>query len=303
MENPDIIAIYTACFLSAFVIGYLFTPSNFDNFLKRMEMNRKNKSGLLLIISPFLTQLGEILNIKFFKKYFNKLERMLTTADLNETLTPQEFLALQIITPIPALPVILLGIIKIETFAALKDPLRCFFFLLFVFMVIFLIVYLVLNDKVNKRQKSINRELPFALDMLTSAVEAGLDFAGAIRRLVQKASKMTPLKTEFSLMLKEINLGKTRAEALKRMAYRVNLSELTTIVNSLIQADQLGTGVGQALTTLSDDLRVKRFQLAEKKALEAPVKMLFPLIAFIFPSVFIILIGPLMLQIFSQVGK
>ena len=97
---------------------------------------------------------------------------------------------------------------------------------------------------INRRiapEKSIGRELPFTLDMLTSAVQAGLDFSGAIRRLVQKSSKDSPLKEELTIMLKETNLGKTRSESLRRLASRVGLKELNTVVASLVQADQLGT--------------------------------------------------------------
>lgn len=288
------------------LIAYLFIPKDFSLIKNNFTAQKGKKTGLLLLVSPFIIIIGEYLEkseISFIKKYLEYIKRILISGALNNYITNTEFLGLQILTPIIFYPFLILATLRIEAFSALKEPFAAFTAVIIIFIVAFSIPYLILNDKVQKRKKSISRELPFALDMLTSAVEAGLDFSGAIRRFVQKASKMTPLKEEFELMLKEINIGKTRSEALMHVSERANLNELTNVVNSLIQADQLGTSVGAVLTTLSDDIRTKRFQKAEKMALEAPVKMLFPLIAFIFPAVFIILLGPLILQIVSELGK
>jgi tight adherence protein C len=123
-------------------------------------------------------------------------------------------------------------------------------------------------------------------------VEAGLDFTGALNKVVEKG-KAGPLRDEFSMLLKQLKMGKTREEALKGMIARVDLPALSQFVTALIQADKMGTSLGKVLRIQSTQLRIERTQRAEKLANEAPVKMLFPLIACIFPTVFMVLFGPI----------
>lgn len=292
--------IYLAAFTSAFVVAFILFPVEIITFGDVIRKEKGRRKGILLLLTPFINKASELvkdINFPYKKVYLSWVTKKLQSAALERLLSAEDFTGLQIISPLPVIPVILLAIFRIPAFKPLCNVLGIPLSIIGVIVLFFLLAVMILTDKVAKRHKSISRELPFALDMLTSAVGAGLDFSGAIRRFIEKAAKSSPLKDELSQMLKEINLGKTRSQALTNMAVRVNLPELTSVTNSLIQADQLGTGVGQALTMLSDDLRVKRFQKAEKMALEAPVKMLFPLVGFIFPAVFIILIGPLILQI------
>ena len=149
------------------------------------------------------------------------------------------------------------------------------------------------------RHKKIFRDLPYIIDLLTLAVEAGLDFTTAIRKVVEKG-KTGPLRDELAVMLQEVQMGKTRKEAMQDMAKRVGLSPLTTFVSSLVQADQMGTGLAQVLRVQAEQLRSERTLTAERLAHLAPVKLLFPLIFFIFPNVFFILFFPILFQIFSQ---
>ncbi|MFT3707470.1 MAG: type II secretion system F family protein [Archangium sp.] len=148
------------------------------------------------------------------------------------------------------------------------------------------------NDQVSKRHLAISRALPFNLDLLTLSVEAGLDFTAALAKVVDKG-KGGPLKEELALVLKQLKMGKTREEALKTMIARVDLPALSQFVTALIQADKMGTSLGKVLRIQSTQLRIERTQRAEKLANEAPVKMLFPLIACIFPTVFMVLFGPI----------
>lgn len=292
--------------LAAGLVGYMIIPKDMTSFKEKLLAQKKKKTGILLLISPFLVTIGEFISgmqTPILDKYLKKISSILTSANMHETINSEEFSALQILTPLPFIPVYLLAVLRIDMFQAFRAPIMLVFGAVILSFITMFIPLIILTDKKNKRLKSISREIPFILDMITSSVQAGMDFSGAIRRILQKASKGSPFKDELTLMLKEISLGKTRSESLMRLALRVNLPELTTVINSLIQADQLGTSLGLVLTTLSDDLRIKRFQKAEKMALEAPVKMLFPLIAFIFPAVFIILIGPLILQIVESLGK
>jgi len=154
-----------------------------------------------------------------------------------------------------------------------------------------------LRDKIKYRHHAISRALPYNLDLLTLSVEAGLDFAAAIGKVVEKGRK-GPLAAELATTLRELKLGKTREEALKNLAGRVELSSLTTFVAALIQADRMGTPLGKVLRILSTQMRIERTQRAEKLANEAPVKLLFPLIGCIFPTIFIMLFGPIAFQIF-----
>lgn len=153
------------------------------------------------------------------------------------------------------------------------------------------------HDKVKARHRAIGRELPYDLDLLTLAVEAGLDFAAALAKVVEKG-RQGPLAVELSVTLKELRLGKTREEALHNLADRVGLFALTSFVRALVQADRLGTPLGKVLRVLSAQMRQERTQRAEKLANEAPVKLLIPLIGCIFPTIFLMLFGPIVYQVF-----
>jgi tight adherence protein C len=154
-----------------------------------------------------------------------------------------------------------------------------------------------LGDRVKSRHHKITRALPYNLDLLTLSVEAGLDFAAALGKVVEKGRK-GPLSDELAITLRELKLGKTREEALRNLAARVDLTTLTSFVQALIQADKMGTPLGKILRILSTQMRIERTQRAEKLANEAPVKLLLPLIGFIFPTIFIMLFGPIAYQIF-----
>lgn len=149
-----------------------------------------------------------------------------------------------------------------------------------------------LRDRVRERQKAITRALPYALDLLTLSVEAGLDFAAGLARVVERG-RPGPLRDELALVLRQLRLGRTREEALRGLMERVDLPAVSSLVRALIQADRMGTRLGGVLRVLSSQLRQERSLRAEKLAGEAPVKMLFPLLACIFPTVFLVLFGPI----------
>ncbi|MBI3270000.1 MAG: type II secretion system F family protein [Planctomycetes bacterium] len=155
-----------------------------------------------------------------------------------------------------------------------------------------------LGDQARQRQDAMRKILPVTIDLLTLAVEAGLDFTAAIAMVIDK-QKGNPLAKELSEMLREVRMGKPRREALRDLDRRCALDELSPVASALIQADQMGSDLGPVLRIHSDQLRVKRFQNIEKKSNEAPVKMLFPLLFFIFPTVFIVIFGPIYLYFFQ----
>lgn len=138
------------------------------------------------------------------------------------------------------------------------------------------------------------RELPDVLDLLTVSLEAGLGFDAALAKLVSKKEGVLP--EEFRRCLEEIRLGKTRREALSGVRDRVVLDELKVLISSILQAEKLGIGMVQVFRVQSQEVREQRRQRAEEEAMKAPIKMLFPLVLFIFPSLFIVLLGPAIIQ-------
>lgn len=155
-----------------------------------------------------------------------------------------------------------------------------------------------LKSKVRTRQRLIQRALPDALDLIVVSMEAGLALDGAIAKVVEKTRG--PLKDELKRMLQEIQLGKPRRDAFRQLGQRTGVPELTALVNSVVQADQMGVSMAQVMRTQADEARLKRRQHAEEKAHQAAVKMLVPLVLFILPSVMIVTVGPAALSIFKQ---
>ena len=150
-----------------------------------------------------------------------------------------------------------------------------------------------LRGVVRRRHASIQKSLPFVLDLLTLSVEAGMDFINALQRNC-RLRKLDPLNEELLRMTKEIQVGSSRREALRNMADRVRQQDLKSVAYALIQADDLGVSIGAMLRIQSEQLRARRFDRAERLAAEAPVKMLGPLMLCIFPAVFVILLGPVL---------
>lgn len=157
-----------------------------------------------------------------------------------------------------------------------------------------------LRDTIQNRRRELLKSLPFFLDVVTLCVEAGLNFQGALHQAVLKGPKGV-MREEFQRVLRDVRAGKPRAEALRALALRLNEPPVTNFVASVIQAERLGMNLGPVLRAQADQQRVDRFLRAEKLAMEAPVKMLFPLIAFIFPCTFIVLFFPIVVK-FMEAG-
>lgn len=147
-----------------------------------------------------------------------------------------------------------------------------------------------LGNKIKARRKSILRALPDALDLMTIAIEAGLGFDAAMSKVVEKWDN--ELSAAFSRTLSEMRLGRSRREALRDLANRVELEELTSFVAAILQADQLGVSMAKVMRIQSEQMRVRRRQRAEEAAQKAPIKMLIPMAFLIFPAIFIVLLGP-----------
>jgi len=157
-----------------------------------------------------------------------------------------------------------------------------------------------LGGRVRKRQKLILLQIPDALDLLTISVRAGLGFDGALGKVVEKLKG--PLTDEFRRALAEIRVGKSRREALRDIVPRTEVPALTNFIGAIIQAEQLGVSISKVLQVQSEQLRIERRQRAEEMAAKAPIKMLFPLVGCIFPSLFIVILGPALILIVQNLG-
>jgi tight adherence protein C len=158
----------------------------------------------------------------------------------------------------------------------------------------------IVSSRGRARRETIRSALPDALDLLAVSVEAGLGFDASITKITEHMDG--PLSNEFALMLGEMRVGEGRADALKKMEQRVAAPELSSFVRAIIQADQLGISLGRILRVQATDTRLRRQSAAEEKAMKAPIKMLFPTVLFIFPSMFIVILGPALLN-FMKIFK
>jgi len=154
---------------------------------------------------------------------------------------------------------------------------------------------MLLTSKIQRRQKNIRHQMPDALDLLTICVEAGLGFDGAMQKVSEKWDN--ELSAAFARVIKEIQLGKLRRDALRDMANRLGVHELTSFVAAVIQSEQLGVSMAKVLRIQADQMRIKRRQIAEEEAHKAPIKMLIPMALLIFPSICIVLMTPALLML------
>lgn len=152
-----------------------------------------------------------------------------------------------------------------------------------------------LNESLKNRRKRVVRALPVYLDFLTMGIEAGLNMGGAIAQAVDKGPA-GPLKNEFALVQRDLRAGLTRADALRRMDERTRVPQVSSFVTAVIQAERMGASLGATFRHQAEQRRTERFQMAEKMAMEAPVKLIFPLVVFIFPVTFVVLMFPIVVK-------
>jgi len=160
---------------------------------------------------------------------------------------------------------------------------------------------LILNGKIRERQKSVLKALPDVMDLLTVSVEAGLGFDSALSKVTEKMPGT--LSEEFKILLQEVKIGKSRKDAMYQMTERVGVPDFRSFISAIVQADQLGVSLGRVLRIQSEQIRVNRKQMIQEKAMKAPIKMLIPMIIFIFPVIFIVLLGPTAINLMHMFAK
>jgi tight adherence protein C len=189
---------------------------------------------------------------------------------------------------------VLAGLVLFITFPSIK-PDMIFLWVCVGFISGYMLPEFWVKGKIKRIKAVIVKELPDAIDLLGLCVNAGLDFMLSLKWVVEK-SPPSVMVDELNTLLQEINVGKTRRDAIKDLAARYELADLSTFARTLIQADKMGTSVTEALNILSEDMRLARYRRGETLALKAPMKMLVPLLVFIFPVVGILVAGPILLD-------
>lgn len=250
------------------------------------------------IILPLARKLGEIALRFTPQNALQSTQRKIELAGSPKGLEPSLFWILRFVTAI------VIGLLMgfLMTIGVKNWPWSTKILIIFGFMLLgFYLPELFLVSKIQRRQKEIRKAMPDALDLLTICVEAGLGFDGAMQKVNEKWDN--ELALAFGRVLKEIQLGKLRREALRDMADRMGVPEMTSFVAAVIQSEQLGVSMAKVLRIQSDQMRIKRRQLAEEEAHKAPIKMLIPMALLIFPSICIVLMTPAVLMLLRSALK
>jgi len=305
----EIIASSGLAFVAAIIMAWVVANTARHVTYVTLADGRRQERNLPILIRmglPFCIFVPQaITESRAFEGSRERINRKLVSGGFEGIVQPHEVIALRVLMPLG------LGVFCcfLLYFAFPQMPERLGAAFIERQFLIYLVVLLLfgcipdgwLKQSVKQRHKSIERALPFVLDLLTLSVESGLDFMSGIHRIIEFRS-IDPLGEELIRVFREIQVGRTRKEALQNFSTRVNHPDIRSVSSALVQADELGTGIGHALRIQAEQIRTKRFQRAEKLGNEAPVKLLFPLVAFIFPSVFLVLLGPVIFQMWIQGG-
>jgi tight adherence protein C len=282
----------------AWYIGRVWTQITYVTLADGRQQERR-LPVLFRLLLPLAPNVTPFFRTQRFDKMREDINRRIVMAGYEGLITAEEFLALRVLLPLVVGVVLSVSlgfaIAHMPANIQYKLAARQVLFYIMFFALGFIWPGMWLGKSIRQRHRQIERALPFVLDLLTLSVEAGMDFMSAIKRIIERRS-IDALSEELIRAFREVQLGRTRREALKLMAERTGQADVNSVVSALVQADELGVSIGNMLRIQADLMRTRRFQRAEKLANEAPVKMLFPLLAFIFPSVFIVLLGPILVQ-------
>src|SRR3970040_159162 len=248
------------------------------------------------IVLPFFNSVGKLSQRFTPQATLKSTRRKLEMAGNPMRMDPSFFLTLRLI-----LAVVFGGLIFIVFLVTGRNWVQGLALTVVFLLLGFMFPDLWLTSRISRRQKGVFRAMPDALDLLTVCVEAGLGFDAAMSKVQEKWEN--ELALEFGRVIQEIRLGKLRRDALRDMAERIGVAELTSFVAAVIHSEQLGVSLAKVLRIQSDQMRVRRRQMAEEEAHRAPIKMIFPIALLIFPSILILLLGPAALILLqSQLG-
>jgi tight adherence protein C len=244
------------------------------------------------VIYPILRRFGEMSAKNTPQNVLQETTRKLELAGKAGFVDAPMFLASRFVVA----AVLGVSVFLVCTFSILAQPIsRALLYSMIALALGFFVPQLWLDEQIKKRQLEVRKAMPDALDLLTICVEAGLGFDAAMSNVAKKWEN--ELSLAFARAIREIQLGKVRREALKSMADRIDLAEMSSFVAAIIQSEQLGVSMAKVLRIQAEQMRMRRRQYAEELAHQAPVKMLLPMVGFIFPSIFIVLMTPAILQI------
>ena len=245
----------------------------------------------LKIIWPFVQIIANFFCVFLPYELIESTEKKLQRTGVSYLMTAEQFIAVRILAAIFA-PIfawiVMVGIDNFQPAWLIIAPILGFLF-----------PEIWLNDTRKKRDSAVIRTLPVYLDFITLCVEAGLNLQGALGQAMEKAPP-GPLRNEFGIVLRDLRAGLSRADALRRMADRLDIKEITGFVSAIIQAEKMGSSLAAILRIQSEQRRSERFQRAEKLAMEAPIKLIGPLIIFIFPVTFIVLGFPITMKFLGE---
>jgi tight adherence protein C len=245
-------------------------------------------------IAPIIEKLGSFA-LRFTPQgWVEKAQKKLVYAGMNERMDGNTWAALRIIS---LLGTMILFFVVVGAFSSPMQKVMLFGLLA---AIGFLGPESVLNRRIDARRKEMEQSLPDIIDLLVISVEAGLGFEAAMGRVVQAVPG--ELSREFSRTLQETRVGVSRHKALRSLADRTDVDDLNAFILALIQADQFGVSIARILRVQADEMRVRRRQRAQEKAFAAPVKLVFPLVLCIFPSMFVVLLGPAAISIAEVFG-
>jgi len=245
----------------------------------------------LKLVWPFIKIISFFFCSLLPYEMMERIEKKLQHTGVSYLLTAEQFVAVRVMSTFGGF---LFGLLLINLLKG-GQPV----WVLFTIILGFVLPDIWLRDTRKRRELSVMRAMPVYLDFITMAVEAGLNLQGALGQAMEKAPP-SALRNEFAIVLRDLRAGLPRSEALRRMADRLDIKEVTSFVSAMIQAEKMGASMAKVLRVQADQRRNERFQRAEKQAMEAPIKLVGPLIIFIFPVTFIVLGFPIAMKFMSE---
>lgn len=289
----DTIIYYSASITTGLSVGLLvLMVMYFNSSVPEDDRTYMDPLGFKLkLVWPFVRIFAYYFCTNLSDNYLNKVELRLQHTGVSYVLSAEQFVAFRMVTAIlmTAFTIIMMLGLDIQEYI----------FVLFAPFLGYMLPLLWLGDMRKRRESAVIRQMPVYLDFITMAVEAGLNLSGALAQARDKGP-LGPLRNEFGIVIRDIRSGTTRADALRRMAERLDITEVSSFVSTIVQAEKMGASMGEVLRIQAEQRRTERFQRAEKMAMEAPVKLVGPLVMFIFPVTFIVIGFPIVMKFMAE---